>query len=98
MAFVAPLIEGLGALGEGAGAAEAGAGAAEGASTAARGGGMLKDFNDSPVGKIMGKASTSIAGHEIAHTVEGAAHTASSAVGTGPSYEKVDIGSMGNLA
>jgi len=75
MAFLEPLI---GALGEG--------GAAEGAAGAEGLGGMGKDFNDMPFGKIAGQI-----GGKLVHAVTGT-------LGTPGGYEHENIGSMGNLA
>lgn len=88
MAFLEPLIAGLGEAGAAEGAA-AGAGRVSATGLGGRLGGMLKDFNDSAVGKIAG----SVGGHLLT----GIAHSAESAVGTGRPYERVDIGPMSNL-
>lgn len=88
MAFLEPLIAGLGEAGAAEGAA-AGAGKVSSTGLGGRLGGALRDFNDSAVGKIAG----SVGGHLLS----GAAHDAGSAIGTGKSYEKADIGPMGNL-
>jgi hypothetical protein len=68
MAFVLPEIAAEAGGAEAAGAAEGGGGL----------GGMLKDFNDNPIGRLIGA-------HYGEQAISGVAHTAESAIGTQPS-------------
>lgn len=87
--------------GEAGGAAEAagaGAGAAETAGATSEATTASRDFNDSPVGKMVGsKFGKMVTADVAAHGLEHLAGGAMSAIGTGPNYEHVDIGSMGNV-
>jgi hypothetical protein len=68
-------------------------------------GGVLKDFNDNPVGKLLGSSfGRTVAGHvagsELTQGLGSAAHTISQgAVGVGEpaSTHGVNIGPMGNI-
>jgi hypothetical protein len=80
-----PMIAAAAALAEGGGAEAAGAGA-EGAGGGGLGG-MLKDFNDSPITKIAGQM-----GGNLMHEFMGA-------IGThGGDQEKANIGPIGTIA
>jgi hypothetical protein len=87
------------AAGAGVGA-EAGAGAGAAAEAPSGGaGGMLRDFNDSPIGKIAGsRFGQNALMNQGMHMAGGLFHTAESAIGTGPREERENIGPMGNLA
>jgi len=94
MAFLEPLIAGLGEVGAGE---AAGAGAAEGTGL----GGAVRDFNDTPVGKMAGSIGGNVVAHGIEHGIGSVAHEAGKlageTLGTGKAYERVNIGPMANL-
>jgi len=90
MAFLEPLVAGLGEE-------AAGAGAAEGTGL----GGAMRDFNDSPVGKMAGSIGGNVVAHGIEHLAGSALHEGGKlmgeTIGTGKAYEREPIGPMANL-
>jgi len=90
MAFLEPLIAGLGEVGAGE---AAGAGAAEGTGL----GGAVRDFNDTPVGKMAGSIGGNVVAHGIGSVAHEAGKLAGETLGTGKAYERVNIGPMANL-
>lgn len=85
MAFIAAIPEILGGVEAAAGAGEAAAGAGEAAAGAGRMGGMLRDFNDTPVGKTLGSSlGRSVVGHAVEGVAKGLSEGGGGEVGSGP--------------